>query len=74
MTAHDLLNQWMTDKLDFNTGEALDEDVYVRRKPSEAQVKREWDHLLEDLGEELTPRQSTSQVFKPGKNGCSPYH
>ena len=43
-TAQELLEQWVAEKIDLG-GDDDDEDIWTRK--TEAEIRREWDHLLD---------------------------
>ena len=53
-SAQDLLNQWVTEKVNLDDGLEYDnfEEESWHTKPSKAEIKREWDNMvdLEDYG------------------------
>ncbi|KAK3611353.1 hypothetical protein CHS0354_025881 [Potamilus streckersoni] len=64
--AHELLSQWMTERVDFGKDDEPDsvDDIWHQRA-IESDVKREWDHLLannyEEFGLQLSSRKTTNK-------------
>lgn len=68
--AQDLLNQWMSDKVNFDAEPDMFDDDWTP-KPSPSQIKKEWDHLLEDQGIEYSqsPKTSARELYS-GLENC----
>ncbi|KAL3887288.1 hypothetical protein ACJMK2_027231 [Sinanodonta woodiana] len=64
--AHELLSQWMNDRVDFGGDDEPDnvDDIWHQRAV-ESDVKREWDHLLANNYEEFGLQLSSRKTNKP---------
>ncbi|XP_064650515.1 coiled-coil domain-containing protein 191-like [Lineus longissimus] len=72
--AQDLLNQWVTEKVNLDDGDGYDDmDDGWCNKPSKAEIKREWDNMVV-LGDYQDENPDVPSAYKHRTPSVDPYY